>query len=94
MSQYIRIEPAKHFDKAIHKVRKDGYITYEYWELVRVCMHLYAFSLDDAIEWTEYNILGLNDGEESLFGVWYEDPEVALKKATKVGKVRRKVGKR
>lgn len=93
MPNYIRIEPAKEYDKAIHKVRKDGYIIYDYWELVRVCMRLHNESIDDAIEWVEYNILGLNDSMDTYFGVWYEDPEVALKEATKVRKVCRKVGK-
>lgn len=90
MPNYIRIEPAKEYDKAIHKVRKDGYIIYDYWKLVEVCMRLHDESIEDAIEWVEYNILGLNDSEETYFGVWYEDPEVVLKKATKV---RRKAGK-
>jgi hypothetical protein len=57
-------------------------------------MHIYEFSLDDAIEWTEYNILGLNDGEESLFGVHYIDPEVGLKKTAKVRRKVRKVRRR
>ena len=83
---YIRIEPHRSFKKAIHKVRKDGYIIYDYWKLVEVCMLLHDESMEDAIEWVEYNILGLNDSEETYFGVWYEDPD-------KVRKVRRKVGK-
>lgn len=90
MPNYIRIEPAKEYDKAIHKVRKDGYIIYDYWELVRVCMRLHNESIEDAIEWVEYNILGLNDSIETYFGVWYEDLEVR-RKVRKVG--RRKVGK-
>jgi hypothetical protein len=89
---YIRIEPRKHFDKAIVKVRRDGYITYDYWGLVRVCERLYDFQQDDAIEWVEYNILGLNDGQESQFKVWYEDPEKTVK-VHRVRKVRPKVGK-
>lgn len=90
MPNYIRIEPAKEYDKAIHKQRRDGYITYDYWELVRVCMRLHGESIEDAIEWVEYNILGLNDSEETYFGVWYEDPETPSKVRRKV---RRKVGK-
>ena len=90
MPNYIRIEPAKEYDKAIHKQRRDGYITYDYWKLVRVCMRLHGESIEDAIEWVEYNILGLNDSEETYFGVWYEDPETPSKVRRKV---RRKVGK-
>jgi hypothetical protein len=91
MPDYIRIEPAKHFDKAIHRQRRDGYITYDYWKLVEVCMRLHDESMEDAIEWVEYNILGLNDSVETYFGVHY--PEVGLPVKVR-RKVRRKVGKR
>lgn len=84
---YIRIEPHRSFKKAIHKVRKDGYITYNYWGLVEVCEHIYEMNQEDAIEWVEYNILGLNDSVESLFRVRYENPEAP-------SKVRRKVRQR
>lgn len=87
MPDYIRIEPAKEYDKAIYRQRRDGYITYDYWKLVEVCMRLHAETMEDAIEWVEYNILGLNDSEESYFGVRYADPETP-------SKVRRKVGRR
>lgn len=87
---FIRIEPAKEYDKAIHRQRRDGYITYDYWKLVEVCRRIQGESLEDAIEWVEYNILGLNDSEESYFGVWYEDPETPSKVRRKV----RKVGRR
>ena len=88
---YIRIEPHTQFKKAIHKVRKDGYITYNYWGLVEVCMRLHDENVEDAIEWVEYNILGLNDSKQSLFGVRYADPEAKPKVRRKVGKG---VGKR
>ena len=86
MSKYIRIEPAEEYDKAIHRQQRDGYIIYDYWKLVEVCMRLHAESMDDAIEWVEYNILGLNDSDETYFGVHY--PEIGMPK------VRRKVGTR
>lgn len=107
---YIRIEPRQHFDKAIHKERKDGYIIYDYWSMVRVCERLYDLNTEDAIEWVEYNILGLNDSIDTYFGVWYEDVDAPAKvrrelkvrakvraKVRKVGRVRKvgkKVGKR
>ena len=87
---FIRIEPAKHYDYAIHKVRKDGYITYDYWKLVEVCMLLHDESMEDAIEWVEYNILGLNDSVETYFGVWYEEPVEVRKVGRKVGKRRKR----
>lgn len=90
MPNYIRIEPAKHFDKAIYKTRRDGYITYDYWGLVEVCQNIYEFDTEDAIEWVEYNILGLNDSNESMFGVEYSVPDDLPKVRRKVGKVRRR----
>jgi hypothetical protein len=100
---YLRIEPSEYFDKTIHSVRKDGYITYNYWGLVDACERIYDFSQDDAIEWVEYNILGLNDGHESHFGVRYEEPfkvrkvgrgtRKVRKVGTKVGKVRKRRAK-
>ena len=83
---YIRIEPAKEYDKAIHRKQRDWYIIYDYWKLVEVCMRLHAESMEDAIEWVNYNILGLNDSEETYFRVHY--PEIGMPK------VRRKVGTR
>ena len=90
---YIRIEPHKQFKKAIHKVRRDGYITYNYWGMVEVCEKLYDISLEDAREWVDYNILGLNDDKEGLFKVRYTNRETPSKVRPKVGKVRRKVGR-
>lgn len=85
---YIRIEPHAQFKKAIHKVRKDGYITYNYWGLVEVCEDLYDMTQEDATEWVEYNILGLNDGLQTMFGVRYVHPSEERRK------VRRKVRRR
>lgn len=91
MPDYIRIEPAKEYDKAIHRQRRDGYIIYDYWKLVEVCMRLHDESMDDAIEWVEYNILGLNDSDETYFGVHYPEVGSPTRVRRKVGrKVRRK----
>jgi hypothetical protein len=88
MPTYIKIEPHKHFKKAIHKVRRDGYITYDYWGMVEVCEKLYEMNTEDAIEWVEYNILGLNDSNEGMFGVRYVDPEVRRKVGTRKKRAR------
>ena len=85
---FIRIEPHAQFKKAIHKVRKDGYITYNYWGLVEVCEDLYDMTPEDATEWVEYNILGLNDSLNTMFGVRYVHPSEERRK------VRRKVRRR
>ena len=90
MPNFIRIEPHNHFRESIHKTRRDGYITYDYWGMVKVCERIYEMNTEDAIEWVEYNILGLNDGQESMFGVRYADPETPSKVRRKAGKVRRR----
>lgn len=89
MPRYIRIEPHSEYKRAVVKTDKDGYITYSYFKLIEVCMELQKFDADDAQEWVEYNILGLNDSRESLFGVVYEEPEVRHKVRRKVRKPRR-----
>ena len=88
---YIRIEPHTQFKKAIHKVRKDGYITYNYWGMVDVCERLYDITKEDAREWVDYNILGLNDDKQGLFGVSYA--KLKVRKVRKVRKVGKGVGK-
>ena len=97
--EFIQIEPRKIFDKAVHKRLRSGYIIYDYFRLIEVCHKLYGGTAEDARDWVEYNILGLNDGSETYFGVHYQDPEVYHEVAPKVAKkVRpkmvRKVGKK
>lgn len=41
------------------KTDKKGFITYNYYKLIDVCMDLYEMSEEDATEWVDYNIVGL-----------------------------------
>ena len=92
---FIQIEPVKLFDKAIHKRLPSGYIIYDYWKLIKICHKLYGGTTEDARDWVEYNILGLNDSEETYFGVHYLDVEVCHKVGGRVRpKMIRKVGKK
>jgi hypothetical protein len=59
MSTPIKLEPHKHFKKAIVRKDKKGFITYNYSKLIDVCMELYNLSFDDAQEWVDFNIVGL-----------------------------------
>lgn len=59
MSTPIKLEPHKHFKKAIVRKDKKGFITYNYSKLIDVCMELHDCSFDDAQEWVDYNIVGL-----------------------------------
>jgi len=79
MSNYYRIEPREHYDKAILKVDKNGYITYSYKKLMKITSELYGDQCDqkeddggEAIfDYLHYNILGLNDNQQSHFKVIY-----------------------
>lgn len=55
----IKLEPHKVFKKAIVKVGSQGRLTYGYYLLVDLCMDHYELGLDDAVEWVDYNIVGL-----------------------------------
>jgi len=59
MKQPIKLEPHTAFQAAIVKTDKKGFITYNYFKLVEVCMDLYKFDEEDAQEWVDYNIVGL-----------------------------------
>ena len=56
---FIRLEPHHAFRHAIISTRKDGLISYGYDELIEVCMNHYQLDYDDAAEWVDYNIIGL-----------------------------------
>jgi hypothetical protein len=77
----IRIEPRKQYDKAILGRTKDGRLIYSYYRLVEVTidimyakndsLYLTEDETDQAVEWVEYNILGLNDSKETQFKLSY-----------------------
>ena len=41
------------------KTDKNGFITYNYFKLIEVCMELHGWNDEDAQEWVDYNIVGL-----------------------------------
>jgi hypothetical protein len=59
MKKPIQLEPQSAFQAAIVKTDKKGFITYNYYKLIDVCMDLYEMSEEDATEWVDYNIVGL-----------------------------------
>lgn len=77
----IRIEPRRKYDKALIGRTKDGRLHYSYWRLIDVTFEIFnpntktkdatQEQFDEAVEWVEYNILGLNDSKESMFKVSY-----------------------
>lgn len=59
MKNPIQLEPHSAFQVAIVKTDKKGFITYNYFKLIEVCMELHGWNDEDAQEWVDYNIVGL-----------------------------------
>jgi hypothetical protein len=85
----IKLEPHKEYSQAIQKVRPSGRLVYNYWKLIEVTQDLYDLSREDAIEWTDFNILGL---EPMGMDVSYAEPSGRWKPAptTPTGRAKRK----
>lgn len=71
MEKPIRLEPHSSFKNAIQKTDSEGFITYNYFRLIEVCMKLHGFNYDDALDWVEYNIAGM---ASSGFRISYRRP--------------------
>jgi hypothetical protein len=72
MKRFIRLEPKNFYDQAIVRKLKSGKLVYSYYKLIKITMKYYSLSADDAEQWVDYNILGLNDGSNSFFGICYK----------------------
>ena len=59
MKQPIQLEPHTAFQAAIVKTDKKGFITYNYFKLIEVCMGLHGWDEQEAQEWVDFNIVGL-----------------------------------
>ena len=59
MKQPIQLEPHKAFKKAIVCTDKNGFIVYNYFKLIEVCMDLHKWDMETAQEWVDYNIVNL-----------------------------------
>lgn len=59
MKNPIQLEPRKAFKKAIVKTDRNGFITYNYFKLIEVCMSLNNWNDEEAKEWVDYNIVCL-----------------------------------
>jgi hypothetical protein len=55
----IRLEPRSRFDKCIIGYTKARWPIYSWHRLVKACMEEYDFDEYDAVEWVDYNIVGL-----------------------------------
>jgi len=59
MKTPIKLEPHTAFQKAIVKTDDKGFITYNYFKLIDVCMELHGWDEESAQDWVDYNIVGL-----------------------------------
>jgi len=59
MKTPIKLEPHTAFEKAIVKTDDKGFITYNYFKLIDVCMELNEWDADTAQDWVDYNIVGI-----------------------------------
>lgn len=57
--QAIRLEPREAFDPCVVRVMKDGRPVYSWQLLVNACMEFYGLDEYEAMEWVDYNIVGL-----------------------------------
>jgi hypothetical protein len=91
----IKLEPHEAFRSAIIKIRPNGRLVYNYDRLVAACQRLYGFSYEEAVEWTDYNIVGLvPNGLEISYARVPASAKIAATTATGLPKRRRKKKKK
>jgi hypothetical protein len=74
MAEPIRLEPKSAFDRAIIKISSNGVATYSYWILVECAEELHNIdSTPDAMDWVDFNIVGLMGNPNKTFEVDYGD---------------------
>lgn len=69
-STFIQLEPTEEFDKAIVRRTKKGRLTYSYDKLVEICQSLHGFSVWEAIEWVDFNIVTM--ASDKTFKISYD----------------------
>jgi hypothetical protein len=67
----IRIEPAEVFDNAIVGISKDKVLIYSHERIVQILIAQNDFTIEDAMEWADYNIYPIIDAERPQFKVTY-----------------------
>lgn len=67
----IRLEPRKIYDKSIISVSSSGVATYSYWLLVECAAEQCEVDVPDAMDWVDFNIVGLQAGSDDRFKIDY-----------------------
>jgi hypothetical protein len=74
MAEPIRLEPRSAFDRAITSISSNGMATYSYWLLVECSEKLHEMEcVSDAMDWVDFNIVGMLGSPDRLFEVDYGD---------------------
>lgn len=71
MHDPIRLEPRSMYDRAITHVSDKNIATYSYWLLVECAAEQCEVDVPDAMEWVDFNIVGLQAGSDDRFKIDY-----------------------
>jgi hypothetical protein len=71
MLEPIRLEPKLIYDRAITHVSDKNVATYSYWLLVECAAEQCEVDVPDAMDWVDFNIVGLQAGSDDRFKIDY-----------------------
>jgi hypothetical protein len=71
MLEPIRLEPRLTYDRAITHVSDKNVATYSYWLLVECAAEQCEVDVPDAMDWVDFNIVGLQAGSDDRFKIDY-----------------------
>ena len=71
MLEPIRLEPRLIYDRAITHVSDKNVATYSYWLLVECAAEQCKADVPDAMDWVDFNIVGLQAGSDDRFKIDY-----------------------
>lgn len=71
MHEPIRLEPRSTYDRAITHLSDKNVATYSYWLLVECAAEQCEVDVPDAMEWVDFNIVGLQAGSDDRFKIDY-----------------------
>jgi hypothetical protein len=73
MLEPIRLEPRSTYDRAITHVSDENVATYSYWLLVECAAEQCEVDVPDAMDWVDFNIVGMLGSPDRIFEVHYGD---------------------
>lgn len=67
----VRLEPRKIYDRSIISVSSSGVATYSYLLLVECAAEQCELDIPEAMDWVDFNIIGLLDDDNDNFKIDY-----------------------